>query len=72
MVNPLDVRAKGQKLLELGFRRDLLQDSMAIELSPVESVKKQQVLENEDLARKSGRLLSPVLGSERSLVCIDF
>ena len=72
MANPLDVHAMGQKLLELGFRRELLQDSMAIELSLVESVKKQQVLANEDLAGRSGRLLSAVLGSERSLVCIGF
>ena len=71
MVNPLDVHVKGQMLVELGFRRELLQDSMAIELSPAEFVKKQQVLANEDLG-KSGQLLSPVLGSERSLVCIDF
>ena len=65
MVNSLDVHEKGSKLLALGFRKSLLQDSFCIELSPDQRTREQQVAANQQLAQKSGGLLSSVLGTER-------
>ncbi|CAE7621309.1 unnamed protein product [Symbiodinium sp. CCMP2592] len=67
MLNPLDVHSKGQKLLDLGFRPSLLTDSIAIELSPLEDKRNEQIRANTDLSERSNGLLSPVLGSERAM-----
>lgn len=67
MLSPLDVHDKGQKIVDLGFRRSLLTDSLAFELSALEEKKKEQVAANHDLSNKSGGLLAPVSGSERFL-----
>ena len=67
MVNSLDVHEKGSKLLALGFRKSLLQDSFCIELSPDQQVRQQQIAANQLLAQKSGGLLASVLGNERPL-----
>ncbi|CAE7681438.1 unnamed protein product [Symbiodinium sp. KB8] len=65
MLSPLDVHDKGQKIVDLGFRRSLLTDSLAFELSPLEEKRREQVEANHDLSNKSGGLLAPVSGSER-------
>ncbi|CAE7392483.1 unnamed protein product [Symbiodinium sp. CCMP2592] len=59
--------SKGQKLLDLGFRPSLLTDSIAIELSPLEDKRNEQIRANTDLSERSNGLLSPVLGSERAM-----
>ncbi|CAE7228312.1 unnamed protein product [Symbiodinium sp. CCMP2592] len=65
MINALDVHDKGQKILELGFRRSLLTDSICFELSPHETQRRVQVEANEALVQKSSGLLAPLQGSER-------
>ncbi|CAE6944963.1 unnamed protein product [Symbiodinium sp. CCMP2592] len=56
MLNPLDVHSKGQKLLDLGFRPSLLTDSIAIELSPLEDKRNEQIRANTDLSERSNGL----------------
>lgn len=68
LVGPYDVHVKGQKLVENGTRKQLLEaHSYCIEMSPMPDTKASQLEANQALAKAASGLLAAPTGDERFL-----
>lgn len=68
MVSYHDAWSKGMAMLAVGIQTNLLQGSMAIEMSKDEAKRKVQISKNEQLIQEGIGHLAPLTGQERSLV----
>ena len=68
MVSYHDAWSKGMAMLAVGIQTNLLQGSMAIEMSKDEAKRKVQIPKNEQVFQEGIGHLAPLTGQERSLV----
>ena len=71
MVSYHDVWDKGLKLLQVGMKRSLLGESIAVELSTDPTKRQKQIHKNQALVDEANGHLAPLQGDERFLSLYD-
>ena len=72
MLSYRDMWQKGCQMLQVGMRRQLLTDSMAIEVSHDQAMRLFQFEANQKLIDESNGAMAPLSGQERFLILLSF
>ena len=65
MISWMDMWAKGQQMLTIGMKRQLLGESMAMELSIDPAKREEQINANKAIIKEAGGSMAPLCGQER-------